>query len=89
MGRWGSREESIVLPAEWGDGSLRGWAQKEFMRDREGSSAYRCRQVLTCGGVWKRGDLGRCRGLAERVSVCRGDSPDGVSDSFHSLHDSG
>ncbi len=29
-----------------------------------------------------------CKGLAERVGVCRGDSPDGVTESFHSLHDS-
>jgi hypothetical protein len=47
--RWGSREKSI--PAEWGRGSLTGW---ESVRDREGCSTYPCRQVLTCGGVWKR-----------------------------------
>jgi hypothetical protein len=84
-GRWGSREESIIFPAEWGRGSLRGW---ESVEDRKGGSIYPCRQVLTCGGVWKGGDVRGCKGLADRVGVCRGDSPDGVTDSFHSLHDS-
>jgi hypothetical protein len=61
-GMWGSREESIVLPAKCSEGSLRGYALGELVRDRVGSSANRCGQVLTCEGIWKRGEVGSCRG---------------------------